>query len=87
MAYKMKNFSGFKDSPVKAADESLIKAAKKMAGKEKKILEIKVEKYQRRAKSQPLSKQEKADLKTIAEELRERKKEEKRKEIIKNKNN
>ena len=87
MAYKMNGFKGFKTSPVKAADEALIKAAKKMAGKEKKILEIKVEKYQRRAKSQPLSKQEKADLKTIAEELRERKKEEKRKEIIKNKNN
>ena len=87
MAYKMKSFSGFKDSPVKAADESLIKAAKKMGGKEKKILEIKVERYEKRAKSQPLSKQEKADLKTIADELRKRKREEKEKEIIKNKNN
>jgi len=30
MAYKMKGFSGFKDSPVKAADEGLVESAGSM---------------------------------------------------------
>ena len=48
--FKMKGFSGFKASPVKAADKALLEAAKKMGGSKEEI-EVRVAEYIRQGKS------------------------------------